>query len=114
MLEHLKIIPIIISNYLLKNINEGLDILNQMVFHSLIDKKELDKERHVVIEEINKGIDDSEDYLDDLVGEKIFNGNNLGHKILGDKKNILGYKKQDLINFIKKYYIVKLLFKFIR
>ena len=28
-----------------------------MVFHSLIDKKELDKERHVVIEEINKGID---------------------------------------------------------
>ena len=42
-----------------KNINEGLDILNQMVFHSLIDKKELDKERHVVIEEINKGIDDS-------------------------------------------------------
>lgn len=89
-----------------KNINEGLDILNQMVFHSLIDKEELDKERYVVIEEINKGIDDSEDYLDDLVGEKIFDGNNLGHIIIGKKKNILGYKRQDLINFIKKYYIV--------
>ena len=89
-----------------KNILEGLDILNQMVFYSLIDSKELNKEKHVVIEEMNKSIDDSEDYLDDLVGEKIYKGNNLGHLIVGKKKNILGYKRQDLINFIKKYYVI--------
>ena len=89
-----------------KNILEGLDILNQMVFYALVESNELNKEKHVVIEEINKSIDDSEDYLDDLVGEKIYKGNNLGHLIVGKKKNILGYKRQDLINFIKKYYVI--------
>ena len=42
-----------------KNFREGLELLREMVFFSLLDAQELEKEKEVVIEEINKNIDES-------------------------------------------------------
>mgnify|MGYP005995329877 CR=1 FL=1 len=44
-----------------KYILHGLDVLKEIVFHALLDKEEMEKEKKVVIEEINKVFDDSDD-----------------------------------------------------
>ena len=98
-----------LTNYYIKlpskYIKEGIDILNEMVFKSLIDKKEMEKEKHVVIEEINKVFDDSSDYLDDLLTYHMFRGHILSPFILGTKEKILKMTRNNLFKFYQKYYI---------
>ncbi len=55
-------------NVLKDYINEGFDILSDLVYNPLIDAKELDKEKGVIIEEINM----TEDSPDDAVYEIFF------------------------------------------
>ena len=98
-----------ITNYHIKlpskYIEEGIDVLNEMVFKSLIDKKEMEKEKHVVIEEINKVFDESGDYLDDLLSLYMFKGHKLSPFVLGTKTKILNMTRNDLYKFYKQHYI---------
>ena len=88
-----------------ENILEGIKVLKEMVYESKLDPKELEKEKEVVIEEMNKTLDDSEDYINDLIPEYLFKGNNLGHHILGKKDLIRNMKRSDIMKFYKKHYI---------
>ena len=60
-----------------ENILEGIKVLKEMVYDSKLDTKELEKEKEVVIEEMNKTFDDSEDYINDLIPEYLFKGNSI-------------------------------------
>ena len=72
-----------------------------MVFFSLLDKVELEKEKEVVIEEINKNIDESIYWAHDLLETQMLGSHPLAHFILGTKKNIRDMNKNNLKNFIK-------------
>ena len=87
------------------NVLEGIKVLKEMVYESKLDTKELVKEKEVVIEEMNKTFDDSEDYINDLIPEYLFKGHNLGHHILGKKDLIRNMKRSDIMKFYKKHYI---------
>ena len=87
------------------NVLEGIKVLKEMVFESKLDSKELEKEKEVVIEEMNKTFDDSEDYINDLIPEYLFKDHNLGHHILGKKNLIRNMKRSDIMKFYKKHYI---------
>lgn len=97
------------TNYFLKlpftNLEEGLDLLKEMVFCSLLNLKELEKEKDVVLEEMNKTFDDSEDFIEDLLPYYIFKDSNLSHYILGNKEIIKNMKRKDILKFYKKNYI---------
>ena len=88
-----------------ENILEGIKVLKEMVYESKLDTKELEKEKEVVIEEMNKTFDDSEDYINDLIPEYLFKGHNLCHHILGKKDLIRNMKRSDIMKFYKKHYI---------
>lgn len=98
------------TNYYLKlpsrNLVPGLELLREMVFYSLLDTKELEKEKKVVIEEINKTIDDSLEYASDLLDLNIFKGHPLSHFILGSKSIISKLTKTQLMKFYQKYYCI--------
>ena len=90
-------------NVLKDYINEGFDILSDLVYNPLIDAKELDKEKGVIIEEINM----TEDSPDDAVYEIFFKNavdSSLGKPILGTKKHVSSYSRDDLLRFMGKYY----------
>lgn len=90
-------------NVLKDYINEGFDILSDLVCNPLIDAVELDKEKGVVIEEINM----TEDSPDDAVYETFFKNaidSSFGKPILGTKEHISSYSRDDLLRFMGKYY----------
>ena len=89
-----------------KNLIPGLELLQDMVFHSTLNNKELQKEKKVVIEEINKTLDDSLDYASDLLDLNLFKGHPLSHFILGNKTIINGLTRKQLDTFYKRYYVV--------
>ena len=89
-----------------KNFREGLELLREMVFFSLLDTQELEKEKEVVIEEINKNIDESIYWAHDLLETQLFGNHQLSHFILGTKKHIRNLNRKQLLNFYQKYYQV--------
>ena len=88
------------SKYLL----EGLELLNEIVYEALLDSKELEKEKNVVIEEINANKDNTIEYCSDLLMLNLYKQNNLGHFVLGNKKNIKSLTRNNLLKFYNKFY----------
>lgn len=97
------------TNYYFKlpmtNFQKGLEVLKDMIYHSIIDLKELNKEKKVVLEEINQSIDDSLEYSNDLLDINLYKNHPLSHLILGSKSNLNKISRKQLFNFYKKYYI---------
>jgi predicted Zn-dependent peptidase len=66
----------------------ALDILSDMVKTPLLDPIEIDRERGVIIEEMNVFRDDPSRYIGTLVPSLIFPGNPLGRDVIGSEEVI--------------------------
>ena len=89
------------------NARKCADVLSDMYFNPSFDPVELEKERRVVIEEINE----SEDTPDDLCLERLlslyFKGCPLEKAILGTKKTLNAITSQTLKEYHDKHYVAK-------
>ena len=81
-----------------------LDVLSDMLLHSKFDEEEIEKEKGVVIEEINMSNDNPEDVLDDIHSKVIFEGNSLAYPILGTVDRIKSFNRKKIKEYIKKHY----------
>ncbi|MCL1786537.1 MAG: insulinase family protein [Defluviitaleaceae bacterium] len=82
----------------------ALDVLSDMFFNSKFDPAEIDKERNVILEEVNMYEDTPEDVCVDLLQEKVFPGSPLGMSILGSRENIGSFKREDFMAFLQAKY----------
>ena len=85
-------------------INEGFDVLSDMLENPLIDEAELEKEKGVIIEEINMTEDNPEEAVFDIFMENAVQGN-FGKPILGTREGIKSYSREDLLKFMGKHYM---------
>ncbi len=84
-------------------LKEGYDVLSDIIKNSLIDENELEKEKSVIIEEINMTYDNPDEAVYEFFMEKAVDGT-YGKSTLGTKEHIKSYKREDLLNFMGKYY----------
>jgi len=82
----------------------ALDVLTDMFFNSKFDQNEIDKERNVILEEINMYEDTPEDLAVDLLQYKCFPSNPLGMAILGTPDTIGSFQRDDFLGFMKERY----------
>ncbi len=82
----------------------ALDILSDMIFHSKFDPKEVNRERSVVIEEINMYQDAPMRHVEDLLEEAVYAGTTLGWNIAGTPKTMKDMKQEDILSYYKEYY----------
>ncbi len=87
-----------------EHLEDSLDVLSDIFFNSVFDKAELDKEKGVIIEEINMCDDTPEDLCLDLLSESYYGTEGLGKPILGPAKNIRRFTSNDVIAYMDKYY----------
>ncbi len=85
-------------------VKETLDILSDIFFNSKFDSKELEKEKGVVIEEINMSEDTPEEVCLDLLAQSYYGDKGLGQTILGSKKNIKKFTRDDINKYLDDYY----------
>lgn len=83
----------------------AIDILHDILFHSKYDAEEIDRERGVIVEEINMYEDNPGMHIDDMLEEILFPGSTLGWNIAGPRDNIKKIKRHELIEFRDAYYI---------
>lgn len=82
----------------------AIDMISDMIYNSKFDPTEVDRERGVIVEEINMYEDNPLMYIDDVFEEVIFEGSKLGRSIAGPRVNIQTISRNALYNYYKKYY----------
>lgn len=88
------------DNYL----KRASELLADITFNSIFPKEELKKEKEVVIDEINSYKDAPSELIFDEFDNLVFGKHPLGRDILGSKKSVRGFKKTDVVNFVKNHY----------
>ena len=88
-----------------QNLNAGLELVNEMVFRSLMLEEEIEKEKRVIIEEFNRTNDEPQTKLEILTTQFNFQKHRLSNLILGSRKNVKGFTRSQIKRFYKKYYI---------
>lgn len=82
----------------------SLDILNDMLYNSKFDEKEIEKEKGVIKEEINMYQDTPQSYVSE-VAKKLFYGDTpLGREIAGEKETVSKFTQKDFLDYRDTHY----------
>lgn len=84
--------------------NRALELLSDIIFNSVFPLKELEKEKGVVIDEINSCKDSPFELIFDEFEELAFAGNSIGHSILGEADLLRQFIREDVIRFVNNNY----------
>ena len=87
-----------------EHLENSLEILSDIFFDSVFDSGELEKEKGVIIEEINMSEDTPEELCLDLLAKSYYGNSGLGQTILGPAKNIRRFTREDVKKYMDKYY----------
>jgi predicted Zn-dependent peptidase len=94
----------IYTAFLKEHYSRSFELLSDIVFNSTFPEKEIEKEKEVIIDEINSYKDNPSELIFDDFEELIFKNQALGRNILGQAKKIRKYKRSDLIRFRDENY----------
>jgi len=92
------------ASFLKEYYTRTLELLADIVFNSTFPAKELEKEKEVVIEEINSYKDNPSELIFDEFEQQVFANHPIGEMILGTPLNVRKFQSKHLINFIKHNY----------
>ena len=81
-----------------------MDLISDIVFHSVFPEREIRKEKDVVIDEINSYKDNPGEQIMDDFDEVIFKGHSLGANILGTPKHLKKFNRESIFRFLQKNY----------
>lgn len=82
----------------------ALDVLSDVLTNSLLEPEEMEKERGVIIEEINLREDTPIAGVGEVFDELLYGKTPLGWRIIGKKENVKGMKRSDLLAYLKCFY----------
>ena len=85
-------------------LNRGVELLADIIINSTFPNREIEKEKDVVIDEINSYMDNPSEHIFDEFEAQIFANHPLGNNILGTKQSVASFQQEDLIRFTKKFY----------
>lgn len=97
-----------VTNYYVKSsadkIDVSMDVLSDMLLHSKFDPKEIEKEKGVIIEEMNMNEDNPMRIIGDLYENLAYGDTPLGRDIIGKKEIIKNTTRKDFVNYMGSLY----------
>ena len=92
------------SAILKEHIARAVDLLTDIVFHSVYPQAEIDKEVEVICDEIESYNDSPAELIYDEFENIIFKDSPLGHNILGTAEQVRAFTTEDALRFTRKLY----------
>lgn len=83
----------------------ALDVLTDMLLHSRFDSQDIEKERQIIIEEINMSKDSPSQQVNMLIDELLWPGHPLGRDIAGNKESISAITREAMLNYLNSQYL---------
>jgi predicted Zn-dependent peptidase len=87
-----------------KNLPLAIDLLSDIFLHSLLDEKDVEKERMVILQEIKMVEDTPDDYVHDLFNRTCWGNHPLGFPICGTVERVQSFTRNQIEEFFRTHY----------
>jgi len=92
------------ASFLKEDYEKAIELISDITFNSVFPEKEIQKEKDVVIEEINSYLDNPAELIFDDFEELIFRHQPIGRNILGTPESVRSFSKKTISDFISANY----------
>jgi predicted Zn-dependent peptidase len=92
------------ARVLRNDVGLALDVVADILRNPVFDPKEIEVERHVILQEIGQAADTPDDIIFDWLQEKAYPDQPIGRTILGETSRVSGFTKDDLATFVSEHY----------
>ena len=96
------------TGYFIKATSEHFDIvvdvLSDVLLRPLFKEEEIEKEKGVIVEEINMYEDQPQSLVGDLYENLLYKGNPLGYDVIGTKKTVTSFTRQTFLDYRSMLY----------
>jgi predicted Zn-dependent peptidase len=82
----------------------ALDVLVDMLRHSKFDPEEIEREKGVIVEEMNMYYDTPRDYVDGVYDALLYDDTPLGWDIIGRKETVRAAERQTFLDYVDRWY----------
>jgi len=84
--------------------NTALDWISDIFLNSKFEEKEVEREKGVIIEELNMYVDTPTAYVGELWEDLLYGDQPSGWRIIGEKENILSFNRKKVVDYYKSHY----------
>ncbi len=88
-----------------KHFGKILDVVSDMYVNPVFDEKEIEKEKGVIVEEINMYKDLPQRHVEDVFMEVMYGDTPAGWSVAGTEEIVKAIKRNDFIEYRKKHYV---------
>jgi predicted Zn-dependent peptidase len=92
------------ARILKEDIDLAVDILADILLESAFDTHELEREQHVILQEIGAANDMPDDVVFDKFSEAAYFGQTIGRPILGTPETVKSFRPEDLRAYLDRHY----------
>lgn len=92
------------ANLPFERYDTGIDVLADMLQHSLFDPAEIERERTVVQQEIRRSHDSPGSHVGDLITEAIYGDQPIGWPVTGSLETVEGVQRDDFVDHMASFY----------
>jgi len=93
------------ASFLTAHSSRALELLSDIVFNATFPEKELEKEKEVVLDEIDSYLDTPSEQIFDDFEEFLFPDQPFGTNILGTPEKVRSFTQNHVVQFVKKHYV---------
>ena len=86
------------------DVSLALEVISDIVLNPVFDSKEIEVERHVILQEIGQALDTPDDVIFDWLQEASYPGQAFGRTILGPSERVSSFGREDLTRFVAQHY----------
>ncbi len=83
------------------------ELLADIVLNSNFPEKEIQKEKEIVLDEINSYLDSPSDKIFDDFEAHLFKNHPLGTNILGTKESVSGFTREELMGYVERFFFAE-------
>jgi predicted Zn-dependent peptidase len=85
-------------------LERSIDLISDLLLNSNFPEKEINKEKEIIIDEINSYLDNPSEKIFDDFEYELFKGQTLGNNILGSKESVRSFTKKSLQSYINRFF----------
>ncbi len=86
------------------HLTDALELVSDLYLHPILPESEIEKEKGVILEEINRKNDQPGRLLGEAIDKKMYGDQPAGRNVLGPKENIEKFTKKDILKYRKANY----------
>ena len=88
-----------------EHLSKTIELLGDMLNNSLFDEDDLEKEKNIVMDEIDMYKDSPEDVVHEMLQMAVWENHPLGYLISGEKEVVKRFTSEEVRSFINDYYV---------